>query len=84
MNNAVATIDQLARRSEHRVDVCTDPYHAHPCPIHDMFGCEFRGHWVAVTISGAEYSVRIDRNPLTDRHGMTECEASTYIERMTK
>lgn len=60
--------------------VCRNPYHAHRSPIQELTAVEYCSHHVAVTRDGDAYSVRLDRDPLTDRCNLTEEEAIAYVE----
>jgi hypothetical protein len=82
--NALETFKTIVKTPKHGYCVCSDPYHKHNSPIQEMFAFSFRGHYVSVTIDGESYSVRIDRDPLTDKHGMTRQAAANYVEGMTE
>jgi hypothetical protein len=61
--------------------VCNNPYHKHKSPMQEMIAVEYCGHDVAITRDGDSYSVRLDRDPLTDKHGLTVEETIAYVER---
>jgi hypothetical protein len=74
----------LVQSTQHRTIVCDDPCHKHNSPTQDMYALTYRGHHVALTVDGHQYSVRMDRNPLTDRHGMSRQQAFAYVEERTR
>jgi hypothetical protein len=85
MGTAVTSFSALAQSANHQVIQCDNPYHRHNKPhMLEMYALTFRGHHVSVTIDGNCYSVRIDRNPLTDKHDMSQSEAFAYVDRMTR
>src|SRR5512146_3291209 len=69
--------------ADFRVIVCDNPYHIHQSPIQEMTAVEYQGHHVAITRDGRSYSVRIDRQPLTDRHDLSMEEVIAYVESKT-
>ena len=82
--NAVLPFSALVQSTQHKTIRCDDPYHSHNSPTQELYALVYRGHHVALTIDGNCYSVRIDRNPMTDRHNMSRAQAFDYVERITR
>ncbi len=74
---------EIIASANFKVIECHDPYHVHQSPFQEMVAVEYHGHHVAVTRDGQQYSVRIDRKALTDRHDMSKNEAIAYVESRT-
>jgi hypothetical protein len=84
MGNAVVSFANIMQNTQHRVVECDDPYHRHNSPTQDMYSLIYNGHHVALTRDGHEWSVRVDRDSLTDRHHMTKLQAFTYAAKMAR
>ncbi len=85
MNDQLKTIGfaMVMASAKFKIIVCDNPYHVHQSPIQEMTAVEYRGHHVAITRDGWSYSVRIDRQPLTDKYNLTVDEAIAYVESNT-
>lgn len=43
----------------HKIEQCRNPEHNHSDSL-ELFGLEYEGHWIEITIDGSRYSARID------------------------
>jgi len=77
---SVVSFSAIMASAKFEIFICRDPYHTHQTPVQEMTAVEYRGHHVAITRDGSSYSVRIDRDPLTDQHNLNAHEVIAYVE----